>query len=63
MIRYLRSARAEIMGARQKLFFGFLTFAIVTILTRCIFRADELQDGYNGKAVKNQALFIGLEGV
>jgi phosphatidylglycerophosphate synthase len=68
-IRYLRG-RKEQRGGKQvkvtmrfKVFVGFLTFAILCILVRCVYRIDELSDGYSGPLVHKQGLFIGLEGV
>lgn len=65
VLRYLHrhAAKGGRVDQRQKLFFGSLTLAVLTILARCIFRADELKDGYDGATVKQQGLFIGLEGV
>jgi high-affinity Fe2+/Pb2+ permease len=61
--RYVRSSRGQVHGMREKLFVGFLTAAVLSTLARCIFRADELKDGYDGSTVKDEGLFIGLEGV
>lgn len=63
VIRYLRSENAPQIGRRAKLFFGFLSLAVLTILIRCIFRADELKEGYSGDLISNEGLFIGLDGV
>lgn len=63
MFRYLKSCKSEQLGARDKLFFGFLALAVLTTLARCIFRADELKEGYSGESIKHEGLFIGLEGV
>ena len=66
-IRYRRgtdafSQRAKI--TRQfKIFAGTLAFAILCILIRCVYRIDELSNGYNGPLISDQGLFIGLEGV
>ncbi|KAK3380883.1 parasitic phase-specific protein PSP-1 [Podospora didyma] len=48
---------------RLKLFFGFLALAIVLITTRCVYRLVELNEGYRGHLVREEPLFIGLEGV
>jgi hypothetical protein len=46
------------------IFVGFLTFAVICILIRCVYRIDELSKGYTtGTLIHNQALFIALEGV
>ncbi|KAL8834571.1 MAG: hypothetical protein Q9170_003699 [Blastenia crenularia] len=46
-----------------KVFVGFLSLSILLILIRCIYRIDELSDGYNGPLIHDEGLFIGLEGV
>lgn len=61
-VRYLCSTMRSV-SRTDGLFLGFLTLAVLTILARCIFRADELRNGYGGSTVKNEGLFIGLEGV
>lgn len=49
--------------ARFKIFIFFLTLSIILILARCIYRIDELSEGYYGPLIKNEGLFIALEGV
>ncbi|KAF3076038.1 Sphingoid long-chain base transporter RSB1 [Trichoderma lentiforme] len=61
--RYARSSKGQVHGLREKLFVGFLSASVLSTLVRCVFRADELKDGYDGSTVKNEGLFIGLEGV
>jgi len=56
----IRKAHGE---DRFQLFVVFLAFSILCILTRCVYRIDELSDGYHGPLIHNQGLFIGLEGV
>lgn len=63
MIRYFRSKGSKNIGARDKTFFAFLALAVLSTLARCIFRADELKEGYQGELIKHEDLFIGLEGV
>jgi hypothetical protein len=63
MFRYLRSTAAKNPGARDKLFFGFLALAVLITLIRCVFRSDELKEGYSGESIRNEGTFIGLEGV
>ncbi len=46
-----------------KVFVGFLSLATVLILVRCIYRIDELSEGYTGPLIREEGLFIGLEGV
>lgn len=63
MFRYLRSKKSRILGSRDKLFFAFLAIAVLATLARCIFRADELKEGYQGELIKHEDLFVALEGV
>jgi len=67
-IRYrkdVKTGRVESSHVEKKfgVFVVFLALAIVSILTRCVYRIDELSDGYSGPLIHNQGLFIGLEGV
>ncbi|KAH7041328.1 parasitic phase-specific protein PSP-1 [Microdochium trichocladiopsis] len=48
---------------RLKIFTGFMAAAILLILARCIYRVEELREGYTGKMMTNEPLFIALEGV
>lgn len=48
---------------RVKVFFAFLVAAVLLILTRCAYRVAELHEGYSGAIIREQGLFIGLEGV
>jgi hypothetical protein len=50
-------------GTRLMLFFGFMVLAVVLILARCAYRLAELNEGYDGELVGDEALFIALEGV
>lgn len=75
LIRYFRSGaweqeKHQAQGLHSRatpkrlgLFFGFMGLAVLLILARCTFRLVELREGYSGKLVKDEALFIGLEGV
>ena len=45
-----------------KIFATFLSLAILLILIRCIYRIDELSNGYDGPLIHDQGTFIGLEG-
>jgi len=66
-IRYYRARKAiverELLPTKFKIFVAFLSLAILTILIRCVYRIDELSDGYSGSLIHNEGLFIGLEGV
>lgn len=61
--RYVRSGKEKSMSGREKLFLGFMSLVIVTILVRCVFRTDELKEGYHGETIRREDIFIGLEGV
>ncbi|KAF5602888.1 parasitic phase-specific PSP-1 [Fusarium subglutinans] len=63
MFRYLRSKKSRNLGSRDKLFFAFLAIAVLATLARCVFRADELKEGYQGELIKHEDLFVTLEGV
>ncbi|KAK1834261.1 sphingoid long-chain base transporter RSB1 [Podospora conica] len=58
-----RSYHGHATPKRLGLFFGFMGLAVLLILARCTFRLVELREGYGGKLVKDEALFIWLEGV
>ncbi|KAK8026152.1 hypothetical protein PG990_003975 [Apiospora arundinis] len=62
LTRYFRTGATDKFGRRAKLFFGFMALAIVLILVRCIYRVVELREGYSGELVRDEPLFIGLEG-
>lgn len=63
LLRYFKSASAQSLDLRMRLFFGFLSTAVILILGRCSFRCYELSKGYSDSdLVTNQGLFIGLEG-
>ncbi|KAL8371512.1 hypothetical protein RB595_001348 [Gaeumannomyces hyphopodioides] len=62
---YLRSpgrARRR-LGARMGLFLSALGAATALILGRSAYRVEELSKGYSGPSIRNEPLFIGLEGV
>lgn len=48
---------------RLKLYFGFMVVAVLLILARCSYRLAELHGGYTGGMIRDEGLFIGLEGV
>jgi hypothetical protein len=68
-IRYWRAHKGSMategrITKQFSIFVGFLSFAVICILIRCVYRIDELSKGYTtGKLIHNQALFISLEGV
>ncbi|KAF5019524.1 hypothetical protein F66182_8466 [Fusarium sp. NRRL 66182] len=63
MVRYLGSKKSRGLDSIDKLFFTFLAIAVLATLARCIFRADELKEGYQGELIKHEDLFIALEGM
>jgi hypothetical protein len=63
-IRYFRSSNMrKIRGQRLETFFLFLSLALVLITVRSVFRLYELHQGFRGDSMKNEGLFIGIEGV
>ncbi|KAF4995796.1 hypothetical protein FDECE_12683 [Fusarium decemcellulare] len=62
MFRYWRSGRGSSFSWRLNAFFAGLSASILLILTRCVFRVAELQDGYDGDLIKHEIPFIILEG-
>lgn len=64
MIRYIRDPRTQSLTSRVRMFLSFLALAAVLILGRSIYRAYELSKGYrDSHLIRDQGLFIGLEGV
>lgn len=70
LVRYflVHRARKQIdAGARARthlrVYLVFLTSAVLFILIRCIYRIDELSDGYTGPMIRKEGLFYGLESV
>ena len=65
--RYMRAQRRQPnhtgLPTSFKVFLSFLSLAILCILVRCVYRIYELSNGYSGPLIRNQGLFIGLEGV
>ncbi|KAH0556593.1 hypothetical protein GP486_005561 [Trichoglossum hirsutum] len=60
----LDPTHAKLRGSASfKGFLAALTLATLCIFTRCVFRVAELAGGWRGVLMKNQRLFIGLEGV
>jgi len=43
-------------------FLWALSFATLCIFTRSVYRVAELSEGWNGRLIKTQSYFIGLEG-
>lgn len=51
------------LGWKFKLFLYSLALATITIFIRSVYRVVELADGWDGKLIHDQTLFIILEGV
>ena len=63
-IRHWRSSKDNIALPRKfKVFAWILVVAVLLILARCVYRIDELSQGYDGSLFHDQASFIVLEGV
>jgi tellurite resistance protein TehA-like permease len=60
MIRFHRTT-VQPTKTRFNIFTVFLALSIVLILVRCIYRIDELSDGYSGALFHNEGVFYGLE--
>ncbi len=61
-LRYHKTA-VRAPEPRFKIYLGFLILAILLILIRCIYRIDELSDGYTGPLFHQEGVFYGLESV
>ena len=62
VLRYKKkSAASNPLQSRIKLFLGFLFLSIIFVLVRCLYRVDELRDGYDGPLIRNEPLFMVLE--
>jgi hypothetical protein len=63
-IRHWRSSNDNIALPRKfKAFAWLLVVAVLLVLARCVYRIDELSQGYDGSLFHDQASFIVLEGV
>lgn len=60
VFRYKRKSAVPLQP-RMKLFLGFLFLSIIFVLVRCVYRIDELSDGYDGPLIRNEPLFMVLE--
>jgi hypothetical protein len=63
LFRFYRRPGQAKTTFRFKVYLVFMFSSIVLILGRCIYRIDELKDGYNGSLFHNQGLFCGFESV
>ncbi|KAF2154930.1 hypothetical protein K461DRAFT_291832 [Myriangium duriaei CBS 260.36] len=61
-VRYMRRSPRPAFPKAFLTFVGFLSISIILIFVRCAYRIDELKNGYSGKEIANQGLFIALEG-
>lgn len=60
-IRYYRQPCRAKLNTRFKIFLGFFAAAILLILGRCMYRIDELSDGFTGPLFHNENLFYAFE--
>lgn len=64
--RYFHATDARLLRkdlpTKFRIFAGFLSLALLLILARCVYRIDELSEGYSGNLIHNEGLFIALEG-
>jgi hypothetical protein len=65
LYRYFRPGQLEAhaLNLRLKIFLSFLALSILLITTRCVYRLAELHAGYSGNLIRDEGLYIGLEGV
>lgn len=64
LLRFFRSDRHQMASRwRFQAFFVFLSLALLLITIRSAFRLYELHQGFRGDSLKNEGLFIGMEGV
>jgi hypothetical protein len=63
LVRFYRLPGRAKTSSRFKMYLVFLSSSIVLILIRCVYRIDELKDGYSGSLFHNKNLFYGLESV
>jgi hypothetical protein len=62
VIRYVQKhSTGNPLQSRMKVFLGFLFISTIFVLVRCIYRIDELRDGYDGLLDRNEILFMVLE--
>ncbi|KAK0713416.1 parasitic phase-specific protein PSP-1 [Lasiosphaeria miniovina] len=61
--RYVHKSKGAPLPSRIKIFLSFLLLSILFILVRCVYRIDELSDGYDGPLIHDEKLFVGLESV
>ncbi len=63
MVRYLRTQNRPKTTTRLRLYLVFLAASTVLILGRCVYRIDELSDGYSGPLFRDENLFYAFESV
>jgi hypothetical protein len=61
--RFYRLPGRAKTSLRFKLYLVFLSASIVLILGRCVYRIDELKNGYSGAVFHDEGSFYGLESV
>ena len=59
----LNPSTAELRASRKfRMFLGALAFAFATLLVRCVYRVPELSGGWRNKVMRDEGMFIGLDG-
>jgi RTA1 like protein len=55
--------RLPVSKLKLALFVAFFSLAVICIFIRCVYRVIELSQGWEGDLIKNETIFIVLEGV
>ncbi|KAK7749977.1 hypothetical protein SLS62_008086 [Diatrype stigma] len=63
LTRYIRAGNGRELSWRIKAFLGSLALATLLMVVRSAYRIYELREGFTGDAMKQEAPFIGIEGV
>ncbi|RYP80417.1 hypothetical protein DL770_006222 [Monosporascus sp. CRB-9-2] len=63
LVRYIRAGNSRGLSWRIKAFVGSLALATLLMVVRSAYRVYELREGFTGDAMRQEAPFIGIEGV
>lgn len=63
LTRYIRAGISRELSWRIQAFVGSLALATLLMVVRSTYRVYELREGFTGEAMKQEAPFIGIEGV
>ncbi|RYP07459.1 hypothetical protein DL764_002466 [Monosporascus ibericus] len=63
LVRYVRAGNSRELNWRIKAFVGSLALATLLMVVRSAYRVYELREGFTGDAMRQEAPFIGIEGV